>query len=175
MLTLTADLNREPERCDAFHEAGHAVLGVVRGFRLKSVTALDTGGIPPHCAWDDAAIKALLGQRDKPGVAAQIEQFTERHAEMCFASRYAEEMACDISSDEQQDALHCDYLDAERVHYCCVGNYLGRTRVARLRDSARDLVNQHAAAVSRVAEKLLTGATLTHEQVEALIAGSDGQ
>jgi hypothetical protein len=82
---------------------------------------------------------------------------------MCLASGYAEQLACNTSSDEQQEALHCDYLDAERIHYNCTGNYLGKTLLEQLRTRTRELVERDKPAVARVAEQLLNGQTLTHE------------
>lgn len=174
MPTTTADLNQHPECCDAFHEAGHAVIGVFRGLHLSSVTGADAVHTPPHCVWDLSEFDALLPNREQPGVEAQIEEFTERYAEMCLASCYSEKSVCDAGSDEQAEALHCDYLDAERIRYCYVGNYLGRTRVNELHGRSRALVAQHAQAIARVAERLLAGETLSHEQVHAVIVELGG-
>lgn len=95
----------------------------------------------------------------------QIRLFTEHHAEMCLASRYSEAIACNIDSDEQQDALHCDYLDAERIRYYCLANYFRRRGISSFYARASNLVGQHAQAIRLVAERLLAGETLDHEQV----------
>jgi hypothetical protein len=172
MPTSTADLNPHPERCDAYHEAGHAVVGVVRGLQLTSVTGQDAGHTPPHCAWDHGWVNGLLDTADQPGVPEQINAFTEFHAEMCLASRYAEALVCNVKSDEQQEALHYDYVDAERVRYQCGLGYFGWSRIQQLKQSAEALVNGHAKAIKMVADKLLAGQTLTKEQVAAIIEES---
>ena len=37
--------------------------------------------------------------------------FTRCFAKMSLAARHSEKMACDTTSDEQQDGRHADYLD----------------------------------------------------------------
>ena len=172
MPTLTADLNKEPHRCDAYHEAGHAVIGVRLGLQLKSVTCVDNGRTPPNCSWDYSEIDRLRKESDDQTNSEKIDEFTRHHAIMCLASGYAEQLACNTSSDEQQEALHCDYLDAERIHYNCTGNYLGKTLLEQLRTRTRELVERDKPAVARVAEQLLNGQTLTHEQILSFIRGS---
>lgn len=173
MPSCTADLNADPRRCDAFHEAGHAVIAVVRGLRLTNVTGVDAIQMPPHCDFDHSEFEDLLDRRPEPGVQERIRLFTEHHAEMCLASHYSEAIACDTSSDEQKDALHCDYLDAERVRYTYLQNYFGLLGIKALHERARDLVAQYQRAITRVAEELLDGHTLNQDQVLTIVTESE--
>ena len=155
MASSTADLNPQPERCDAYHESGHAVVGVVRGLQLISVTVRDTGGMAPHCAWDHSWVDELVKRPDEPGVAEAIDAFTEFHAEMCLASRFAEALVCNIESREQQEALHYDYVDAERVRYERALRYFGWTTIEKLKRRPEALVNKYAKAIEMVANGVL--------------------
>jgi ATP-dependent Zn protease len=167
--TRTEDFNKEPRRCDAYHEAGHAVIGVILNLRLNTVTGVDNGRTPPNCSWDYSEIDRLQNTSDDHNNSEEIYEFTRNHAMMCLASKYAERLACDTSSDEQEESLHYDYLDAERIRYNCTGNYLGKTLVGQLRNTTETLVQQHRTAIERVAKQLLNGQTLNHAQILSLI------
>jgi ATP-dependent Zn protease len=169
MPTLTAELNKEPHRCDAYHEAGHAVIGVILGLQLKRVTCVDNGRTPPNCSWDYSEIDRLLTESENQNNSTKIDEFTRNHAMMCLASEYAEQLACKTSSDEQEEALHCDYLDAQRIRYNYTGNYLGKTLLKQLHTKTKGLVQQHNAAVEKVAEQLLKEKSLNHDQILSLI------
>jgi hypothetical protein len=111
----------------------------------------------------------LLTESENQDNSINIDEFTRNHAVMCLASEYAEQLACKTSSDEQKEALHCDYLDAQRIRYNCTGNYLGKTLVGQLRNTTETLVQQHRTAIERVAKQLLNEQTLNHEQIRSLI------
>jgi hypothetical protein len=92
---------------------------------------------------------------------------------MCFASRYSEQHVCDVTSYEQQKALHCDYLDAQRIRFYCVQNYFGSVAITEIKNRTRDLVTQYAGGIALVAERLLAGETLNHDRVVELINEAD--
>ena len=174
MFTPTSNSNPEPARCDAYHEAGHAIVGVALNLQLDYVTAATTAELPPHCRWNYDQMYTLINHRsessdDNTDLDKQLDDLSKRHAEMCLASRYSEALACNTESDEQTDAYHCDYLDAERIRYCCVGNYFGLRGIRTLEKSTFDLVQKHKAAIAVVADRLLNGERLSHEQVRNLL------
>ena len=97
--TQTHMLNSDAKKCSAYHEAGHAVVGVLGGLLLDYVTARETSAIDPHCKWKKEFIDRMLSNEGE-----ERERFTDRFAEMCLAAEYAEALACDVSSDEQKEA-----------------------------------------------------------------------
>lgn len=123
MPRFTKDLNPDESLCDAYPEAGHAVVGVALGLQLISVTG-KTATSDPHCDWDHSHINTLL-QQGNPANRHVIQQYTEDHAVMCLTPRFSEATVCDVTSDEQALAFHCDYLDAEWMRKCCGINYFG--------------------------------------------------
>jgi hypothetical protein len=60
MRTQTHMLNPNPKKCSAYHEAGHAVVGIVRGLRLTHVTISESGDLDPYCRWDQGYIDEML-------------------------------------------------------------------------------------------------------------------
>jgi hypothetical protein len=135
MRTTTADLNEKPKKCSAYHEAGHAVVGVARGIRLGYVTARETADLDPHCLWDRDHVNGMLANEN----AEVRSEFTERFAEMSLASRHSELMACRTDSDEQKDAAHCDYLGIEVMRWRARLDYFGLDRAEQLNESAKGI------------------------------------
>ena len=60
MRTQTHMLNPNPKKCSAYHEAGHAVMGIIGGLRLKNVTIRVSDDCDPHCRWDRDYIYPIL-------------------------------------------------------------------------------------------------------------------
>jgi hypothetical protein len=165
MRTQTHMLNPNPKNCSAYHEAGHAVVGIIGGLKLKTVTIRVTDDFDPHCRWDGDHINPIL----KSESLEAREAFTERFAETCLASRYSEAMRCDISSDEQRDSHHFDYLHLQNMRQKASLDEFSPETVEQLNRRARTLVKQYAAAITAVADRLLVCETLDQTEVENLI------
>jgi ATP-dependent Zn protease len=165
MRTQTHMLNLSPKKCSAYHEAGHAVVGIVNGLRLKHVTISGSGDLDPHCRWDKDVLDPIL----ESGSLEAREAFTGRFAEMSLASRYSEAMGCDITSDEQRDSHHGDYVHAQSIRRKASLDEFGPAMVERLTQRARTLVTQYAAAIKAVAEKLLECDGLDQADIERII------
>ena len=157
-------LNPNPKKCSAYHEAGHAVVGIIGGLKLKTVTVRVTDNFDPHCRWDEDYINPIL----KSESLEPREDFTELFAEMCLASRYSEMLSCDISSDEQRDSHRFDWLDLQNIARAALSEFSLET-VEQLNRRARTLVNQYAAAIRAVADRLLVCGTLDQTEVESII------
>jgi ATP-dependent Zn protease len=165
MRTQTHMLNSSPKKCIAYHEAGHAVVGIVNGLRLKHVTVSGSGDVDPHCRWDKVGIDPIL----ESGSLEVRKAFTERFTEMSLASRYSEVMGCDISSDEQRDSHDGDYADAQSMRRTASLDEFDHGTVERLTQRARTLVTQYAAAITAVAERLLVCGELDQADIERII------
>jgi ATP-dependent Zn protease len=164
MRTQTHKLNPNPLRCSAYHEAGHAVVGVLGGLKLEIATIRPTDGSDPQCRWDNDYMETILKSDQKIRSS-----FTKRFAEMNLASRFSEAMACDMKSDEQQDSHHGDYLDLQRMRRKAGFGYFRLATIPKLKRRARALVKENAAAIAAVAERLLESATLDQIQIESII------
>jgi hypothetical protein len=143
------------------------VIGVILGHDLNSVTSVTGADSSPHCSWDDSKFAPLMQEPDPVQATAA---FVKSHALMCLAAQYSEACECEIKSDEQTEARHYDYLDAQRMKYYCHKQYFGTsTEIPNLCDEAKALVEKHNAAIVAVAEQLRVVASLDHDQIQALI------
>jgi hypothetical protein len=165
MRTQTHMLNPNPKKCSAYHEAGHAVVGIANGLLLKHVTIGGAGDHDPHCLWDRDYINPIL----ESGSPEARESLTQRFAETCLASRYSEAMGCDISSDEQRDSHHFDHLGIQKTRRKASLDELSPETIEQLNSRARTLVKQYAAAITAVAERLLVRETLNQADIEDII------
>lgn len=165
MSMTTGELNRDPARCDAYHEAGHTVVGVVLGLKLQSVSIRDTGTNPPQTVWDHSFLEDLR-QNDKKAFAT----YTENYAIVCLASEYAEELCCDVSSREQKEAFHGDYLDAQWLRKAGQLPYFSFAIIDQLKQRAKEHVYMNRRAIDLVSERLLRGETLDSVQATELMA-----
>jgi hypothetical protein len=165
MRTQTHMLNLSPKKCSAYHEAGHAVVGIARGLKLKIATIRPADGSNPHCRWHQDYIDQML--KGKPRKTCR--SFTRCFAEMSLASRYSEALRCNVKSDEQRDAHHGDYLDAQFMRRRAKLDYFSLANVSTLKRRARTLVTQYAAAITAVAERLLVCGGLDQADVELII------
>ncbi len=109
------------DKADAYHEAGHVVIGVVQGFRLKSVSAAQTAKMDPHCEWESYGITKEQAEQDE----SLADKFTRHHALMCLAAEFAEALVSDVNNPQSVQAINCDYLDAEVVRKNIGFNYFG--------------------------------------------------
>ena len=129
MRTQTHMLNPNPLRCSAYHEAGHAVVGIVRGLKIKIATIRPADGLNPHCRWDQGYVDQMLKAEPRKIRGS----FTRCFAEMSLASRYSEAFVCNIKSDEQRDSHHGDYLDAQFMRRRANLEYFSLGTVSRLK------------------------------------------
>jgi hypothetical protein len=67
MRTQTHMLNPNPLRCCAYHEAGHAVVWVIGGIKLKIATIRPADGSDPQCRWDGDYINPILASGSPEG------------------------------------------------------------------------------------------------------------
>lgn len=68
---------------------------------------------------------------------------------------FSEPIECELKSDEQKEARHYDYLDAQRMKYYCHKQYFGMSsEIPNIVDEAKALVEKHKAAIVAVAEQL---------------------
>jgi hypothetical protein len=160
------------EESDAFHEAGHSTIGVVRNQNLTRATATWAGDIFPHCEWDSTEYDDLMAQKNDPAVHPALNEHTENFALMCLAAQYAEALCGSTDSPEQKQAIHCDYLDAQRRRRNTGFDYFYNADVNRLCAQAKALVTQYAAAITAVATRLRAVESLDHDQVAAIIAAN---
>jgi hypothetical protein len=157
-------LNDNPLRCDAYHEAGHAVIGLLHGMRLKYASIRPPGGLDPHCRWDDAFIDPIV----TTGTLEARRAFVAAFAEVSLASRHSEAIICTMS-DEQNDAHAGDLGDAQKM---CLRAGLAEftaAEIERVNARAGQLVHQHTGAITAIAEKLYVAATLTQQEIEAIL------
>jgi hypothetical protein len=162
--TQTHMSNPDPLRCDAYHEAGHAVVGIIRGLKLKIATVRPADGSDLQCRWDCSHIDKMLKSEQR-----LRRVFTKCFAEMSLASRYSEAMSCDTTSDEQRDAHHGDYIDAQFMLRRANLEYFSLATVSALKRRARTSVKQCATAIMTVVEKLLVCEGLDQVEIERII------
>ena len=165
MRTQTHMLNPNPLRCSAYHEAGHAVVGIARGLKLKIATVRPADASDPHCRWDQEYIVQMLNAKPRK----ICRSFTIYFAEMSLASRYSDALVCNVKSDEQRDSHHADYLDAQFMRRRANLEYFSLGAVSKLKRRARTLVTQYDSAVRAVAERLLACGGLDPAQIERII------
>jgi hypothetical protein len=150
--TTASDFNPDTKRCSAYHEAGHAVIGITLGLEIAYVTAKETDADDPHCKWSKEFIAKTLAAKEP---YCELEAFTERFAKACLASRYSEAMICKTHSNEQEDAKHYDYLGIQVMRWRAGLFYFDPEQVERLSNQAERLVTDHALEIAAVAEQLL--------------------
>jgi hypothetical protein len=155
-------------KSDAYHEAGHAVIGVLLKFTLVYVSGDATKG-DPHCKWTPHGIQHvdITSSQDE---ISECDRRTRAYALMCLASEFSEALVSDVNNMETIEALHLDYLLAEHIRMSCGLYFFGLNQKTQLRLEAKALVEQNKDGIGRVAEALMAGRVLTHDQVEALIA-----
>jgi hypothetical protein len=165
MRTQTHMLNSNPLRCSAYHEAGHAVVGIARGLKLRIATIRPADGSDPNCRWDQDYIDQMLNAEPR-----RIRRsFTIAFAEMSLASRYSEALACNIKSDEQRDSHHGDYLGAQLMRHRATREFFSLATVSKLKRRACTLVTQYSVAITAVAERLLLCGGLDQADVKRII------
>jgi len=167
----TCQINDDAALCDALHEAGHAVVGVVLGFDLVFAASAACKTADPKCKFDHTAFNQMVEKGD-PSDTNKIVDGTERSAIMLFAGEYAEAFACDLRSREQQEAIHGDYLDAQLTRTMCRLPYLSFQTVINLKQRAEVEVRRLEPAIRVVAEFLRRGETLDLKQVKDLMASA---
>jgi hypothetical protein len=86
-------------KTDAYHEAGHAVIGILQGFRLESATGVDKIGLFPHCKWEKWNVTQEQAEQDQ----AVAKDFTRRHALMCVAAEFSEAVVGNVNNPESAD------------------------------------------------------------------------
>ena len=159
--------NDDYELCDAYHEAGHAVIGVALGLNLTLAASAACKLANPKCEFDHGAFNEMLKKGD-PGDKEKIIQGTESLAIMLFASEFAEALVCDMRSTEQQEAIHGDYFDAQVARKGCGLPYLSARDVARLKERARNDVRRLEPAIRIVGDRLRRGERLDRNQVQVI-------
>ena len=160
----------------AYHEAGHAVANIVLGFEVTHCTIVpkdDTVGHVehPHPIW-------------KYGLSVRRERTTwgRRAIVTCYAGLAAEHHFCGTPFRFDEGGKHKAWADhAEAFELLCKFVHVRGDAVvdvdafyAALRPfqrAARELVGQQRTAIERLAQRLLSQATLTEDEVLAAMEG----
>jgi hypothetical protein len=162
---LTSDLNPDDQKCDAYHEGGHAVVGIKERLVLKIVTIINAGNAHPHCEWDLTESRRWVGAEGDEA-RNKLHDFTVRYAIMALASRYSEALCCDVSSVEQEDAFRIDADAIDNVRRSAGLPSFDGIELQQLALTAKARVHEHKDAIIRVADKLRAKRTLTGEEVK---------
>ena len=155
-------------RCTAYHEAGHAVMSIVLGLSVNSVTIVrsrDSLGCvksPPVLGYED---RTRSGRR----------RLARAHIVSSYAGLEAQKLVdpdpkdfAGEHDDENARWLSREYHVFPRI-LNCVGDEYHEAYLERLRGEARRLVRKHRPAIDAVAEALLIGWTMGHEAVAQIV------
>ena len=85
MPTTTSDFFPDSRKCDSYHEAGHAVIGVLLEHVLTEASSITGADTSPHCSWNDDKFAPLMQAAD-PVLATT--PFVNSHALMCLAAQF---------------------------------------------------------------------------------------
>jgi ATP-dependent Zn protease len=156
-------------RATAYHEAGHAVIRLVKGLTVNRVSIIPGEGFTGVCLAPGVLGYECSGRRERreTGRASVVSCYAGFEAELLEYPNAREEHAADdwenafrISRQWEVLPRNCDHVGSE-AHF----KYL-----ERLRAEARRLVRRHRAAIDALAAELLRRQEMNREQVEALVA-----
>lgn len=163
------DASTIDRRHTAYHEAGHAVIGLILGYEVSKVT------IRPRysylgMAWTSRKRHSSQGSTEVQAGSTESDDFGHicielagPLAEQLVNSAPFEELIWRGSEGDWQAAQRrARRIDRRRAH----------ALIDLLMEETRPLVEQHREAIARVAAALLERETLTGDAIKALIDGS---
>lgn len=180
-LPKTRKVDEDTKRLVAYHEAGHAIMGVICGQKVGKVTILPRGGAGGFTQFipkEDGSmttqndlrnqIKIALGGRAAEeliygeanittGAAADLQQVTRIAYQMFESFGFSSSIGNFAVDDDPSDFLK-SMVDQE-VQYC----------VHRIYDEVRDDLSGYKLALSTLAETLVAIDTVHGETVEQLV------
>ena len=149
------DTQQQARRLTAFHEAGHAVVGVALGFRIDRVT------IVPEVVPDGTYFgRCLLDW----GGDWSIERANDDDLEGLVIFLYAGAIAMRLVDPDAEDDI---YDDADALEISNRVSYFVSS--LNMRQKAGQLVKRNAEAIAKLADELLRRGTLDGAEVQGII------